>query len=131
MDKLTNEQIKKEVDKSTRKFIKSVKAFLATKAGGEIPDEWSCSIMLLESYYRQFVELDLQIQQMDSVVVNGRYGLQVSPLCTARDKASTRLAAQMKELGLSMKSAIKLNVVEPKKEQSVLEKYLGKKIEKR
>lgn len=131
---MDNNDIKKRVDKEAKKFIKSVRAFISTKAGridGTIPPEWECSIMLLESYYRQFMELDLQIQQMDSVVVNGRYGLQVSPLCTARDKASTRLEAQLKEMGITMKSAIKLNVVDAKKEVSVLEKYMGKQIEKR
>lgn len=134
---MTKEEIKKYTDKSTRKFMKSVKAFLATKAGnynGEIPAEWECSIMLLEAYYRQFMELDMTIQDLDSVIVEGRYGPTVSPLCTARDKASCRLEALMKEMGLSMKSAIKLNVVEPQKEESALEKFMAKKnkgVEKR
>lgn len=132
---MTKEEIKKCTDKSTKKFIKSVRAFLATKAGnhdGQIPPEWECSVMLLESYYRQFMELDLVIQGLDSVVMEGRYGPMVNPLCTARDKASCRLEAQMKELGISMKSAIRLGVTDAKKEESALEKFMNKKtIEKR
>lgn len=131
MANLTKEEIKKKVEKETKKFMKSVRTFLATKAGGVVPTEWECSIMLMESYYKQFMELDLMIQQMDSIIVEGRYGPQVSPLCQARDKASTRLEVQLKEMGITMKSAIKLNVVDAKKEESVLEKFLGKKIEKR
>lgn len=132
--KLTDRQIRGRVDTKTKEFMASVRAFLATKAGnsdGSVPKEWECSIMLLEAYFRQFLELDMRIQELDSVVVEGRYGPMVSPLCAARDKASCRLESQMKELGISMKSAIKLNVVDAKKEESVLDKYMKGKIEKR
>lgn len=123
-EKLSQEEIKKEVEKRTKKYMKSITSFLITKGGGvEVPEEWYCSVMLLESYFRQFVELDIQIQQMDSIIMNGRYGPVVSPLCTARDKAATRLEAQMKEMGITLKSGIKLNVVEPKKEMSALDKF--------
>ena len=123
--------IKKEVDRSTKKFMKSARAFLATKGGGEVPSEWELSLVLLEAYYRQFIELNLQISQLDSLIIEGRYGAVPSPLLACRDKASVRLEALMKEMGLSMKSGIKLNVVEPKKEESALDKYLKKQVEQR
>lgn len=130
--KLTDRQIKSRVEKKTEDFMSSVRKFLATKAGGqEVPPEWELQVMLLESYFRQFVELDIRIQQMDSIIIDSRYGPTISPLCTARDKASARLEAQMKEAGISMKSAIKLNVVDAKPEMSVLDKYMQSKIEKR
>ena len=128
---MTDEEIKKKVDKDTKKFIKSVKAFLATKAGGEIPDEWYASIMLMEAYYRQFVELDLQIQQLPSLVIKGKYGLAPSPLLACRDKASVRLEAQLKEMGLTMAKALKMNVVDVKKKTTPLEEFMKGKIETR
>ena len=128
--KMTKAAIKKEVAARTERYMKSINAFLLKKGGGiEVPEEWACSIMLLESYFRQFVELDLEIQQLDSVVIEGRYGPTVSPLCAARDKAATRLEAQLKEMGITLKSGIKLQVVEPKKEESALDKFLkGKEV---
>lgn len=129
--KLTDRQIRNRVDKEVEKFIGAARAFLSTKGGGEVPVEWELSLTMLEAYYRQFSELNLQISQLDSLIENGKYGPRPSCLLAVRDKAAVRLESLMKEMGLSMKSAIKLNVVEPKREESPLDAYLKKQAEKR
>lgn len=131
-DKLTNRQIKGRVEKKTKEFMDSARKFLAIKAGGqEVPPEWEMSVMMLETYYKEFLELTMRIDELESLTIIGRYGETPNPILAVRDKAATRLESLMKQMGMTMKSAINLNVVEPKKEQSVLEKYLDKKIEKR
>ena len=127
--KLSNEEIRSKVDRMTKKFMKSICEFLAVKGGGSVRPEWELSITLLEAYYRQFCELNLQISQLDSFVCDSRYGLVPHPLLSCRDKASVRLEALMKEMGITLKSGIKLNVVEAKKEESVLDRYLKGKMD--
>ena len=129
--KLSQDQINRKVDKEVKKFMKAARDFLATKGGGEVPPEWELSLTLLEGYYRQYMEINYHISNLDSLIFNGRYGPMPSPLLSVRDKASVRLEAIMKEMGLSMKSAIKMNVVEPKKEESVLDKYMKGQVERR
>ena len=119
----TNEEIRKTVEKETKKFMNSVKKFLKVKGGGEIPDEWGASLMLLESYFRQFRELDIQISQLPSLIVKGRFGLTPSPLLACRDKASVRLESMMKEMGLTMAKAMKLNITDVKKEKTALDSF--------
>ena len=123
-EKMSAEQISKKVDTQTKKFMKAARAFLATKGGGELRPEWELGIMMLEAYYRQFVELNLKISQLDSLLVDSRYGPQPTPLLACRDKACVRLESLMKEMGLSLKSALKLNVVDAKKEETALDKFL-------
>ena len=125
---MTDEQIKKKVDLKTKKFIKSAEKFLAEKAGiDDVPTEWEISLIMLESYYRDFLELVLRIQQLPSITFKGRYGEQPSPLLAARDKAAIRLESLLKEMGMTMKSAAKLNVIEPKKEETALDLFLKNK----
>ena len=133
---MTDEQIKKKVDLKTKKFIKSAEKFLATKAGlNEVPLEWEISLIMLESYFRDFLELVLRIQELPSITFKGRYGEQPSPLLAARDKAAIRLESLLKEMGMTMKSGVKMKVVEPQKDKSSLDLFLEgqnkKKIEKR
>lgn len=124
---LTDQQIKKEVNAKTKKFIKAAEKFLAAKSGlSEVPVEWQVSLLMLESYYRDFLELVLRISQLDSITVKGRYGEQPSPLLNARDRAAIRLESLLKEMGMTMKSAVKMNVVEPKKEESPLDQFIKK-----
>ena len=133
---MNDEQIKKKVEKDTKKFIKAAEKFLAEKAGiDEVPVEWQVSLIMLESYYRDFLTLVIKISQLPSITIMGRYGEQPSPLLAARDKAAIRLESLLKEMGMTMKSAVKMNVVEPQKEKSGLDLFLEnqnkKKIEKR
>lgn len=130
--KLTDEQITLEVEKRTKKFMKAARAFLATKAGStEVPVEWEVSVIMLQTYFEEFLHLTMRIEQLDSLTIKGRYGEAPSPLLAVRDKAATRLESMLKQMGMTMKSAINLNVVDPKKEESVLSKYMKGKIEER
>ena len=87
-----DERTKKRIDKKTKEFMKSARSFLLAKAGGvEIPAEWELSIYMLEIYFKQFLELNEEISAMDTILVQSKYGLIVSPLCSARDKAAVRL----------------------------------------
>lgn len=120
-----------QAEKATKKFMKNVRDFLASKNNGEVPPEWECSLMLLETYYKQFVQINEEIEKLPSLVVDSRYGSVPSPLLACRDKAAMRLEQSMKEMGITFKAAAKLNVVKPKEEESALDVYLKKKIEKR
>ena len=119
------------IEKKTKKFMKSVKAFLASKSGGVVPAEWECSLMLLEEYYKQFVALTEEIDKLESMVTMSRYGNQPHPLLGARDKAAIRLESLMKSLGLTMKSALSMDIAEPVVEESPLESFVKGRIEKR
>ena len=130
-EKMSPEEVREKVDKMTKKFMASVKKFLTTKGGGEIPEEWGASIMILEAYYRQFCELNIEISQLDSLLIQGRYGVGPSPLLACRDKASVRLEAMLKEMGLTMAKAMKMNVVDIKKVSNPLEDFMKGQIEKR
>ena len=126
----TNEEIRKTVEKETKKFMNSVKKFLKVKGGGEIPDEWGASLMLLESYFRQFRELDIQISQLPSLIVKGRFGLTPSPLLACRDKASVRLESMMKEMGLTMNTGKRLGTTEVKKATTPIEEFMKAELDK-
>ena len=128
--KMPPEEVRAKVDKMTKKFMTSVKKFLTTKGGGEIPEEWGASMMILEAYYRQFCELNIEISQLDTLLIQGRYGVSPSPLLACRDKASVRLEAMLKEMGLTMAKAMKMNVVDVKKAKSSLEVFLDNQNEK-
>ena len=130
--KMSDEEIISEVDKRTKKFMKAARAFLATKAGStEVPVEWEVSVIMLETYYREFLELTMRIEQLDSLTITGRYGETPNPILQVRDKSATRLEILLKQMGITMKSAINLNVVDPKKEESALEKFMKGKVEVR
>ncbi len=138
METMETNSYKKKAERQTKAFMKSARLFLATKLtgkqDGEIPPEFELNLILLESYYKQFILLNLQIDDMDSIVMQGKYGPQVSPLCSARDKACCRLESLMKSMGLTLKSGQQMGATEIKKEESPLDLYLksqNQKIEKR
>ena len=118
--KLTN------VEKKTKKFMRVVRDFLASKNGGEVAPEWECSLLMLETYYSQFLRLTEEIDQLDSIIEMGRYGAQPSPLLKARDTTAIRLEALMKVLGLTLKSALSMDIAEPVIEESPLESFVKK-----
>ena len=121
----------KKVEAKTKKFMKSVKEFLTVKGGGSIPSEWQLSLELLEMYYRQFMNISLQLEDEQSYVISSRYGVMPHPLLKIQNNAAIRLEKQMSELGLSLKSGKKLEVTDVKKEDSALDKFLKKQVEKR
>ena len=108
--------------------MKSARAFLATKLTGnpkgKIPDEFELNLILLESYYKTFIMLDLEINDMDTIVVDGKYGPQPSSLLTIRDRSCVRLESLMKQLGLTLKSGQQMGATEIKKEESPLETFM-------
>lgn len=130
--KLTNRQIRGRVEKSTKEFMTAARKFLATKAGGnEVPPEWEISLLMLETYYKEFLELTYRIDELDSLTIVGRYGEVANPILGVRDKACARLESLLKQMGMTMKSGINLGVTDAKPEESVLDKYMKSKIEKR
>lgn len=123
-----------KIKKQVAKFMFSVRGFLANKSGGVAP-EWECSLMLLEEYYKQFLVLTEEINNLDSLVVISRYGETPNALLTARDKAAIRLEAMLKQCGVTFKEAARMEVIEPVVEESDLEKWIkaknNNKVEKR
>lgn len=116
--------IKEKTEAKTKKFLKAVNTFLAEKNGGKIPAEWSASLEMLENYYYQFTALSLEIAELDTLLVQSRYGVVPSPLLQAQNQASARLESIMKQLGLTLKSAKGLEIIEPQKKKSALDKFL-------
>lgn len=123
--------VNKRITKQVKKFMKSVKEFLMSKNNGRIPPEWGCSILMLETYYSQFIRLTYEIDALPSLIEQTRYGAAPSPLLKARDTTAVRLESLLKGFGLTMKSAMGMEIVEPVAEESVLDKFLKDKIEKR
>ena len=119
------------ITRKTNKFMESVKNFLKKKSGGDIPDEWEASLMILEEYYKLFLQLTLEIDKLDSFLVQSKYGKVINPLIAARDAAARRLESMMGNLGLHLKSAIKLDVAEVETEESPLQSFLSGTVEKR
>lgn len=131
--KISTEQ-KRKIDRETKKFLKDVRDFIRSKNNGDIPAEWSMSLMLLETYYRQFLQCTYELESLDSVVVNSRYGVVAHPLLKIQNTAAVRLEKYMSEMGLSLKSATKLDIAKPQIEESPLDKFVKKatnKVEKR
>lgn len=126
-----SEKDTKKLEKRVKKFMKSVNAYLAEKSGGKVEKAWDCSLMLLEEYYRQFISLTYEINNLDSLVVASRYGEIPHPLLGARDKSAIRLESLMKATGLTFKEATKMDIVETVTEESPLEAFVKNKIEKR
>ena len=130
--KLTEEELKgNKVDRKVKAFMKVVRKFLASKNGGEVAPEWECSMMMLEVYYEQFIRLCEDIAGLDSLIEQGRYGWQPSPLLKARDATAIRLESILKQMGMTLKSAFTMDIVEPVVEDSPLESFVKNKIEKR
>lgn len=113
--------------KETKDFMKNVRAFIESKNGGEIPPEWEAMLLMLQNYYEQYVVATNEILDLDSLVVDSRYGPQPHPLLKIQATASVQVQKLCAEFGLSMKQAQKLKVVEPPKEETALEAFLKKK----
>lgn len=126
-----SEKDAKKIEKRVKKFMKSVRDYLANKTGGQVENAWGCSLMLLEEYYRQFLQMTEEINNLDSLVAQSRYGAVPHPLLAARDKAAVRLEAAMKSCGITFKEAAKMEVIEPVVEDSALDVFLKNKVEKR
>lgn len=126
------QEYKKKAERQTKKFMKAARAFLAAKltgsSVGQIPDEFELNLILLESYYKTFIMLDLEINDLDSLVVDGRYGPQPITLLSIRDKACVRLESLMKQLGLTLKSGHQIGSTEVKKEETPLDQFMKKQI---
>lgn len=122
---------KKKIKKESKKFLGIVKNFLKEKNGGTLPPEWGCSLMLLQTYYEMFIGLSFEIEELDSLVIDSRYGKVPTPLLGARDKAATHIETMLKEMGLTLKAASKLEIIEPVSEESPLEKYAKDKLNER
>ena len=120
----------KKIKTKVTKYMKTVREFIANKNNGSVPAEWELSLTMLESYYRQFLELTEEIDSLESVITQSRYGESPSPLLAARDKAAVRLEALADDLGLTMKAQNKMNIKKPK-EETPLDKFIKTKIEQR
>lgn len=122
----------KRIERETKKFLKDVKNFITEKNNGTIPAEWMMSLRLLETYYRQFLQVTYELEGLESVIVDSRYGPTAHPLLKVQNTAAVRLEKMMSELGLSLKSATKLEIAKPVVEESPLSKFVkNKEVEKR
>lgn len=125
-----SEKEQKKIDKKVAKFMKSVRGFLIEKSGSVRP-EWECTLLLLETYLEEFLMFSIEIEKLDNIVTIGRNGQQPHSLFGARDKSSVRIEGLLKSLGCTFKEAAKMDVIEPKVEESPLDSFIKNKIEKR
>ena len=126
--------VKVKAERETKKFMKDVNSYLAKKAGGKVPPEWACSCRLLGEYYKQFITLTTLIESLDDYFVPSKYGNVLNPLFGARDAAARRLERLMVQMGMTLKEANRLDMIDVAEEDdSPLATFLtGKdKIEKR
>lgn len=126
---MTDDEIKSAAKKKTKKFIKDVRDFIKEHSGEESP-QLEVSLIMIENYFYEFLFLTMKLENMDSIIIAGRYGEQPTPLIAARDKAAARLESLLKESGLTLKSAQKIPQAK-KKEKSVLEQFMAGSVEKR
>lgn len=131
MEEKTESQKRQEnIKKRTKKFMTSVKKFIKAKYNNTIPAEFECSLLLLETYYQQFLALSEEIDSLGSYVTTSRYGSCPHPLLGARDKAAIRLESMMKEMSLTPKAQAKMGVTEMT-DENPLETFIKGNIEKR
>ena len=126
--------VKVKAERETKKFMKDVNSYLAKKAGGKVPPEWACSCRLLGEYYKQFITLTALIESLDDYFVPSKYGNVLNPLFGARDAAARRLERLMVQMGMTLKEANRMDMIDVAEEDdSPLATFLtGKdKIEKR
>ena len=127
---LTDEENRdNKIRRQTQAFMKNVKGFLSSKSG-DVNPEWECSLIMLETYFKQFLLLTWEIDRLPSLVVDTRYGKQPNALLTARDKSAVRLESMMKQLGITFKEAARMELVQPEIEESDLEKWVKSKMNK-
>lgn len=128
----SRKQYKAIAEKKTRKFMKYVKAFLEEKNDGQIPNEFQASLMMLETYYKQFLQITAEMDSMDSIIITGRYGPQVTSLMSAQQTCSVRIESILEKFGMTMKSQKNLKINEPKEDSSPLSAFVtNNQIEKR
>ena len=126
--------VKIKAERETKKFMKDVNSYLAKKAGGKVPPEWACSCRLLGEFYKQFITLTTLIESLDDYFVPSKYGNVLNPLFGARDAAARRLERLMVQMGMTLKEANRMDMIDVAEEDdSPLATFLtGKdKIEKR
>jgi len=124
--KLTKqENAKNRIERETNKYMQSVETFLQAANNGTIPPEYQCSLMMLKSYYKQFLIFSDEIDQLDSYIVDTRYGKQPNAILKARDTTVQKLDIILKSLGLTFKEQTKMKIVDVKPiEENPLEDFL-------
>lgn len=113
--KLTpQENMKNRAERETKKYMKSVYKFLRKNNDGKIPNEYNCSLLMLESYYKQLLIFNYEIENLDSYIVDTRYGKQPNALLKARDTTVQKLDVMLKALGLTFKEQTNMKIVQIK-----------------
>lgn len=119
---------KKKVQLKTKTFVKAAREFLKSKNNGNINPEWEASLMLLEEYFKTFLQLTYELEGLDSLLTESG---KLTPLYGARDIAARRLEFIMRELGLTFKSQLKMELTEAVEEESPINQFIKGKIESR
>ena len=115
----------------TKKFMRNVEKFLEEKNGGTIPPEWEALLDMLRNFYEQYIKATQELLTVESLTVASRYGVVPHPLLKIQAQASAQVQKLCAEFGLSMRQAQKMKIVEPKTEETVLDKFMKGKVERR
>ena len=126
------EKTKNRIEREVKAYMESVKEFLRNANNGSIPPEYNCSLLMLESYYKQFLVFNDEIDKLDSYIVDTRYGKQPNALLKARDTTVQKLDMILKALGCTFKTQVSMKIVDTKPvEESPLEKLMKGELEVR
>lgn len=121
----------KNVDKTTKKQMKSVREFLSIKAGGTIPDEWEILLEVLQDNLSLYHKVTEELNNLDALVVYTQKGAVPTPLLKIQNQCTINIKSICEQFGLSLKSGKKMDIVEAKKSETALDKFLKKQVEER
>ena len=125
------EKNKNRINLKVRRFMNNVKKFIKSKNDNVVPPEWEAMLDMLEDSYKQYCTASIELEELDSYLVDSRYGPTINPLFKIKNSSLMNVQRLCNEFGLSMKQAQKMKVKEPKKEKSVLDTFFEGEIETR
>ena len=125
------EKNKNRINLKVRRFMNNVKKFIKSKNDNVVPPEWEAMLDMLEDSYKQYCTASIELEELDSYLVDSRYGPTINPLFKIKNSSLMNVQRLCNEFGLSMKQAQKMKTKMPKPEKSVLDQFFEGEIEKR
>lgn len=112
------QNVNNRINRDVAKYMSAVTDFIENATGGPVPLEYQCSLIMLESYYKQLLMLNAEISKLDSLMIKDQHGSRLNPILGARDTCVSKLDMLLKQLGLTFNSQIKLKVKDVTKTES-------------
>lgn len=130
MRKLTDkEKEANEIKRKVARYVKAVEDFIKRNNGGEMPVEFEASMQALEVYYKLFLQLNCEIDRLESLMIveNGR--TEMHPLLKSRDSVMTKLDLLLKSLAVTFREQTKMKIIDVSKpETNPLDEWMAKEV---